>query len=73
MNVTSVRVPVFIGHSFSVNIEFEKNINKENAIEILSNIRGISVINDDNYLRYATPLEIVLHLPLLCEDKVYFL
>jgi len=58
MNVTSVRVPVFIGHSFSVNIEFENSISKEKAEEILKCIKGISVIDDENYLKYVTPLEI---------------
>lgn len=57
MNVTSVRVPVFIGHSFSVNVEFENKISKDRAEGILGSIKGISVIDDENYLKYVTPLE----------------
>lgn len=55
--VTCVRVPVFVSHSMSVNVEFEKNISSEEAIEILSEADGVLVNTDDNEIKYATPVD----------------
>lgn len=52
---TCVRVPVFVGHSISANIEFENKIELNEAIEILSQSEGIEVNNTD----FLTPTEIV--------------
>jgi aspartate-semialdehyde dehydrogenase len=48
---TCVRVPVFTGHSLSINAEFERSISVTRAIEILSVAPGV-VISD-----IPTPLE----------------
>jgi aspartate-semialdehyde dehydrogenase len=41
ITVTSVRVPVFIGHCFSVNIEFEDDINLQDIENVLENSSGV--------------------------------
>lgn len=40
---TCVRVPVFTGHSLSINAEFERDITPEQAIEILSTAAGVEL------------------------------
>lgn len=57
--VTCVRVPVFIGHSMSVNAEFENSIDAIEAAEILRESDGITVLSENNDLQYATPSEVV--------------
>jgi aspartate-semialdehyde dehydrogenase len=52
-----VRVPVFIGHSEMVNVEFEREISAEEARKILRKAPGVTVIDTDNELSYATPAE----------------
>jgi aspartate-semialdehyde dehydrogenase len=42
---TCVRVPVFTGHSLSLNAEFERPISVERAVEILSDVPGVSVVD----------------------------
>ena len=42
---TCVRVPVFTGHSLSLNLEFDRPITPTEAIKILSNAAGVSVID----------------------------
>ena len=46
VTATTVRVPVFIGHSESINIETEEKISAEEAMEILSSAPGIKVMDD---------------------------
>jgi aspartate-semialdehyde dehydrogenase len=46
ITATAVRVPVFIGHSESINIETEKKIGAEEAMEILSSAPGIKVMDN---------------------------
>lgn len=48
---TCVRVPVFTGHSMSVNAEFERDIPVERALELLVNAPGVRVVD------VPTPLE----------------
>ncbi len=48
---TCVRVPVYTGHSLSINAEFARPISVERAIEVLSNAPGV-VVSD-----VPTPLE----------------
>lgn len=43
---TAVRVPVFIGHSESLNIEFAKPVSVEAAREALANAPGIAIVDD---------------------------
>lgn len=57
--VTCVRVPVFVSHSMSVNIEFEKNINAQEAEEILEDADGVITYNIANEMKYATPIDAV--------------
>lgn len=57
VSATCVRVPVFVGHSQSVNIEFEDNISLEEIEELLSEAEGVRFINSDSDYKYATPVE----------------
>jgi len=54
---TAVRVPVFIGHSESVNIEFENEITAEEAREILREAPGCLVVDKHENGGYVTPYE----------------
>src|SRR5579871_390017 len=54
---TCVRVPVFISHSVSVNVEFEQPITAEKARAILRAAPGCLVIDKREPGGYATPLE----------------
>lgn len=57
VTATCVRVPVFVGHSESLNIEFEKPISPEQAREILRRAPGVSVIDKREPGGYCTPVE----------------
>ncbi len=57
MSATCVRVPVFVGHSEAVNIEFEKPISPEEARELLRNAPGVAVVDKREPGGYATPVE----------------
>jgi len=54
---TAVRVPVFIGHSEAVNIEFEKPITADEARNILREAPGCLVVDKRENGGYTTPLE----------------
>jgi aspartate-semialdehyde dehydrogenase len=54
---TAVRVPVFIGHSESVNIEFENEITADQARDILREAPGCLVIDKHENGGYITPVE----------------
>ncbi len=56
---TCVRVPVFIGHSEAVNIEFEEPISADEARDILRNAPGCLVIDKREPGGYVTPYECV--------------
>jgi aspartate-semialdehyde dehydrogenase len=57
LTATCVRVPVFIGHSEAVNIEFENPITAEQARNALRAAPGILVVDKREDGGYATPLE----------------
>ncbi len=57
LTATCVRVPVFIGHSEAVNIEFEKPITADEAREILREAPGVLVIDKHENGGYITPHE----------------
>jgi aspartate-semialdehyde dehydrogenase len=57
LTATCVRVPVFIGHSEAVNIEFENEITTDQAHEILRNAPGVLVVDKREDGGYATPYE----------------
>jgi len=59
LTATSVRVPVFVGHSEAVNIEFENEITADEAREILRESPGLMVIDKHEDGGYATPLDCV--------------
>jgi len=59
VTATCVRLPVFVGHAESVNIEFEDNINVDEAREILSNAPGVVVVDNPSENGYITPKECV--------------
>ena len=57
VTATCVRVPVFIGHSEAVNLEFEKPITADEAREILREAPGCQVIDKRENGGYITPVE----------------
>jgi aspartate-semialdehyde dehydrogenase len=57
LTATCVRVPVFIGHSEAVNIEFENPITADEARDILRNAPGCIVIDKHEPGGYVTPYE----------------
>jgi len=59
VTATCVRVPVFVGHSEAVNIEFENPITADEAREILRESPGLMVIDKHEDAGYATPLDCV--------------
>ena len=54
---TCVRVPVFIGHSEAVSIEFEQPISADEAREVLRNAPGCLVVDKREAGGYVTPFE----------------
>jgi aspartate-semialdehyde dehydrogenase len=59
LTATCVRVPVFVGHSEAVNIEFEKPLSAEEAREILREAPGVMVVDKREDGGYVTPVECV--------------
>jgi aspartate-semialdehyde dehydrogenase len=56
---TCVRVPVFVGHSEAINIEFEREISATEAQDILREAPGIMLIDKREDGGYVTPIECV--------------
>ncbi|GGC17823.1 aspartate-semialdehyde dehydrogenase [Novosphingobium marinum] len=56
---TCVRVPVFVGHSESLNLEFEEEISAEQAQEILREAPGCMLVDKREDGGYVTPVECV--------------
>jgi len=54
---TCVRVPVFVGHSESVNIEFHSPLDEDEAREILRESPGVVVVDKREPGGYITPVE----------------
>ncbi|MBL8675657.1 MAG: aspartate-semialdehyde dehydrogenase [Rhodospirillales bacterium] len=65
ITATCVRVPVFVGHSEAVNLEFERPLDATEARAILSKSRGVVVLDRREDGGYVTPVEIA------GEDPVY--
>ncbi|MEL7012645.1 MAG: aspartate-semialdehyde dehydrogenase [Pseudomonadota bacterium] len=59
VTATCVRVPVFVGHSEAVNIEFEDFLDEDEARDILREAPGIMVIDKREAGGYVTPVECV--------------
>jgi aspartate-semialdehyde dehydrogenase len=56
---TCVRVPVFVGHSEAIHIEFEKELSAKKAQSILRDAPGVMLIDKREDGGYVTPVECV--------------
>ena len=59
VTATCVRVPVFVGHSESINIEFEEFLDEDEARDILREAPGLMVIDKREDGGYVSPIECV--------------
>jgi aspartate-semialdehyde dehydrogenase len=59
LTATCVRVPVFVGHSEAVSIEFENEISADEAKAILREAPGIMLVDKREDGGYVTPVECV--------------
>jgi aspartate-semialdehyde dehydrogenase len=59
LTATCVRVPVFVGHSEAVNVEFEQPITADEARKILCEAPGLLVVDKREPGGYVTPVECV--------------
>ncbi|EYD73112.1 aspartate-semialdehyde dehydrogenase [Limimaricola hongkongensis] len=59
LTATCVRVPVFVGHSEALNIEFEDFLDEDEARDILREAPGIMVVDKREDGGYVTPVECV--------------
>jgi aspartate-semialdehyde dehydrogenase len=57
LTVTCVRVPVFVGHSEAVNLEFERHLDEDEARDILREAPGVVVVDKHEPTGYITPKE----------------
>jgi len=57
VTATTVRVPVFYGHSEAVNIETERKLTPAEARDILARFPGIKVVDDPAKNEYPMPLD----------------
>jgi len=58
VTATCVRVPVYYAHSESVNVETEEKITQEEAIELMKNFEGITVLDDPSNNVYPMPIDV---------------
>ncbi|GHC27996.1 MULTISPECIES: aspartate-semialdehyde dehydrogenase [Gemmobacter] len=59
LTATCVRVPVFVGHSEAINVEFEEPLDWQEAQAILREAPGILVVDKREAGGYITPVECV--------------
>jgi aspartate-semialdehyde dehydrogenase len=57
VNATCVRVPVFVGHSEAINIEFENELGAKEAQDILREAPGVMLVDKREDGGYVTPVE----------------
>ncbi len=57
VTATTVRVPVFYGHSESINVEFVQKCTRDDIVNALENFEGIVVMDDTKNNVYPTPLD----------------
>jgi aspartate-semialdehyde dehydrogenase len=57
VTATTVRVPVFYGHSEAVNIETERRLSAAEARELLEKAPGVKVVDDPVNRRYPMPID----------------
>jgi aspartate-semialdehyde dehydrogenase len=55
VSATCVRVPVYVGHGVSVNVQFEQPLSKADAVELLRNAPGVQLVDDGDGA--PTPME----------------
>lgn len=65
ITATTARVPVFYGHSESINVELKKPFDIKDIFELYKNAEGVVLRDDTANLVYPTPLEAAGH------DEVY--
>jgi aspartate-semialdehyde dehydrogenase len=65
ISATCVRVPVFISHAESINVELDSPLSDSEATKLLKNFESVSVIDHRKDDGYVTPVEAA------GEDKVY--
>jgi aspartate-semialdehyde dehydrogenase len=58
LTATCVRVPVFIGHAESVNLELERPLEADDARELLRESPGLLVVDKPEDGGYVTPVEV---------------
>jgi aspartate-semialdehyde dehydrogenase len=59
VSATAVRVPVFIGHSIAMEVEFEEAPSMPAIMQALQSFPGITLLKDDAEHPYATPSDVV--------------
>jgi aspartate-semialdehyde dehydrogenase len=57
VTATTVRVPVFYGHSESVNVEFEKDLSPDQARKMLKKAPGVKVVDDPAKNKYPLAID----------------
>ncbi|TKS61376.1 MAG: aspartate-semialdehyde dehydrogenase [Nitrospira sp.] len=65
VTATTVRVPVYVGHSEAVNIETEQKLTANEARAILSKAPGVQIFDDPAHKLYPMPLDVA------GKDEVY--
>ena len=65
VSATCVRIPVFVSHAESINLELDSPISEEEVKKVLSNFAGVSVVDYRKDEGYVTPVEVA------GEDKVF--
>jgi len=59
VSATAVRVPVFISHAESINVEFENELSADKARALLKKAKGVTVIDHMHEDGFVTPAECV--------------
>ncbi|MBW2041682.1 MAG: aspartate-semialdehyde dehydrogenase [Deltaproteobacteria bacterium] len=57
VTATTIRVPVFFGHSESINVETDKPITPEEVKAVLGKAPGVKVVDDPSTNRYPMPID----------------
>jgi aspartate-semialdehyde dehydrogenase len=58
VTATTVRVPVFLGHSEAINIQTKKKLSPQKVRELLDKMPGVEVMDDPSTNTYPTPREL---------------
>ena len=57
VSATCVRVPVFVGHAESINLEFERPVRAKEARRVLKKAPGVAVVDRREDRGYTTPID----------------